>query len=136
MGNYFDTCLSFQGFNSFATVVNACDLNKRVVYARDKKGKVVGRKLIGINDRGELVIFKTYSSLDKTGYARLETLILDYLKDFASKLNLKTGTEGTVAALSSKHWYCDGTVEWSLTSEPELNQEEQEVRKTKHRTRH
>ena len=31
MGNYFDTCLSFDDFNAFSTVANASELNKRVV---------------------------------------------------------------------------------------------------------
>ena len=43
LGNYFDTCLSFGAFNAFSTVANACELNKRVVYAVDDRGFVLVR---------------------------------------------------------------------------------------------
>ncbi|HEV8633466.1 MAG TPA: hypothetical protein VG370_04385 [Chloroflexota bacterium] len=61
MGNYVDTCLSFGGINAFATVANACVLNKRVVYAAADAGRVLGRKLIGLTAEGKLVGFRTYT---------------------------------------------------------------------------
>jgi hypothetical protein len=59
MGNLFDTCLSFGGCNSFSTVANAAELNKRVIYATDNTGRVLGRKLIGLNAQHEIVGFRT-----------------------------------------------------------------------------
>lgn len=114
MGNYFDTCLSFGGFNSFATITNACDLNKRVLYAFDNRGNVIGRKLIAINMEGELVGFNTYTSVEtKEGRIELRKLITKHIKEFAKKCGLKLSNQGEVAALSSKHWYDDGITKWS-----------------------
>ena len=41
MGNYMGTCLSLGGGNAFSTVANACDLNKRVLYAANGAGTEV-----------------------------------------------------------------------------------------------
>lgn len=114
MGNYFDTCLSFGGINSYSTVTNACDLNKRVIYAFNTNGVVVGRKLIAISKEGNLVGFKTYTSVDtKEGRGELRTLINSYIKEFAQKANLKLADQGEVLPLSSTQWYDDGVVKWS-----------------------
>src|SRR5206468_12716541 len=73
MGNLFDTCLSFGGVNTFSTIANACELNKRVVYARDGLGRIAGRKLIGVTGEGTLFGFRTYTGLhDEDGNARSE----------------------------------------------------------------
>jgi hypothetical protein len=113
MGNYFDTCLSFGGFNAFSTVANATELNKRVIYARDGKGRVVGRKLIAINDKGGLVGFRTYSSLNwDEGGKELNDIFRRYATAFAEKCRLQMHNEGTVPSLLTRHWYDDGIVDW------------------------
>jgi hypothetical protein len=113
MGNYFGTCLSFGEFNAFSTVANACELNKRVVYATDVAGRIVGRKLIGINEAGELVGFHTYASMpDEAGNAALRAIFRHYLGDFAARRGLKLADGGRVPTLFAEHWYDDGTVAW------------------------
>lgn len=113
MGNYFGTCLSFGGFNAFSTVTNACELNKRVAYATDAAGRIVGRKLIGINEAGDLVGFHTYASLpDEAGNAALRAIFRHYLGDFAARCGLRLADSGRVPTLFAEHWYDDGTVAW------------------------
>ncbi len=113
MGNYFDTCLSFGNCNAFSTVANACELNKRVVYATDGAGRVVGRKLIGINTVGEMVGFHTYTSLsDDAANQALRAIFGRYLRDFASNCKLRLAESGEVATLLAEDWYDDGTVSW------------------------
>lgn len=113
MGNYFDTCLSFGNCNAFSTVANACELNKRVVYATDGAGRVVGRKLISINTSGELVGFHTYTSLsDDPANQALRTIFGRYLHDFAGICKLRLAESGEVALLLAENWYDDGTVSW------------------------
>jgi hypothetical protein len=113
MGNYFDTCLSFGGCNSFSTVANACELNKRVVYATDGSGRVVGRKLIGINFRGELVGFYTYTSLkDEKANQALRAIFHHYLQNFAESCRLPLANSGAVPTLLAEEWYDDGVVSW------------------------
>lgn len=114
MGNYFDTCLSFGGENSFSTVTNAVDLNKRVVYVFDKQDKAVGRKLIGLNAEGKLIGYRTYFSVDNNDTARaLQKLVNDYVKSFAKMCNLTLASVGTIPPLASKFWWDDGVDPWS-----------------------
>ncbi len=116
MGNYFDTCLSFGNCNAFSTVANACELNKRVVYATDGAGRVVGRKLIGINNAGEMVGFHTYTSLsDDEANQALRAIFGRYGRDFASSCRLRLAESGEVATLLAEDWYDDGIVSWDDT---------------------
>ena len=113
MGNYFDTCLSFDGVNAFSTVANACELNKRVVYAYDSMDRVIGRKLIGINRDSKLIGFYTYSTLgDEEGKA-LRSIFRRYCADFAQRCGLELADQGTVPRLYAEAWYDDGAVPWS-----------------------
>jgi hypothetical protein len=48
MGNLFDTCLSTGESNAFSTIANAIEVNKRVLYIRNGRGNIIGRKLIGL----------------------------------------------------------------------------------------
>lgn len=113
MGNYFDTCLSFGGINSFSTVANACELNKRVIFARDEKGRVVGRKLIGLNEDGKLIGFYTYTSLQDTkANQELRRCFARYCEIFAERCGLEMAEEGTIPRLFAEQWYDDGVVKW------------------------
>jgi hypothetical protein len=122
MGNYFDTCLSFGQFNAFSTVANACELNKRVIYAYDGVGRVVGRKLIGIDKEGKLVGFYTYSTLgEKEGAVELRAIFNRYCAGFAARCGLELADVGTVPRLFAEKWYDDGTVAWDSTEPPPLS---------------
>ena len=113
MGNYFDTCLSFGGINAFSTVANATELNKRVIYARDGKGRVIGRKLIAINEQGALVGFRTYTNLGwKEGGRELSVIFRRYATTFAQACGLQMQAEGNVPHLLTRHWYDDGITDW------------------------
>ena len=120
MGNLFDTCLSFGGLNAFSTVANACELNKRVVYARDAAGHVLGRKLIGLGESGDLVGFHTYCAL--TGDAEndaLRDIIRRYAASFAARCGLRLADAGTVPTLFAEAWYDDGAVPWDARERPQ-----------------
>lgn len=113
MGNLFGTCLSYNDINAFSTVANACELNKRVIYAYDGHGRVVGRKLIGIERTGRLVGFRTYTSLDdKESNAQLRSVVRGYARRFAAACRLELADEGEVPTLFASRWYDDGTVAW------------------------
>jgi hypothetical protein len=114
MGNLFDTCLSFGGINAFSSVANACELNKRVIYATDGAGRVVGRKLIGIAASGGLVGFHTYIALtDQTANRLLRQITRRYAAWFAARCNLGLADDGVVPTLFAERWYDDGVVPWS-----------------------
>jgi hypothetical protein len=113
MGNYFDTCLSFGQFNAFSTVANACELNKRVIYAYDNLDRVVGRKLIGINAEGKMIGFYTYSTLGDDEGKELRAIFRRYCADFGRKCGLELSETGTIPRLYAEAWYDDGVVAWS-----------------------
>jgi hypothetical protein len=114
MGNYFDTCLSFGHCNAFSTVANACELNKRVLYVTDARGRVVGRKLLAINDAGELVGFRTYTSLsDAAQNEAVRQAVRRYSRRFARRCGLLLGERGSVPLLLAQDWYDDGIEDWS-----------------------
>jgi hypothetical protein len=118
MGNFFDTCLSFGGINSFSTIANACELNKRVIYATDGAGRVVGRKLIAISDDDKLVGFHTYSSLaDEPARAALRGVFARYAAQFAKRCGLELADEGIVPKLFAEAWYDDGVTPWNDDSD-------------------
>ena len=114
MGNYFDTCLSFGGGNAFSTVANACELNKRVIYATDGAGQVVGRKLIGLTAESRLIGFRTYSTLGgPAAPTALHAIFRRYVVDFAARCRLALADEGTVPRLFAEAWYDDGAMPWT-----------------------
>lgn len=63
MGNLFSTCLGTGGINSFSTVANAVEVNKRVLYIRDRSGAIVGRRLIALGGpKPTLIGFRPYGA--------------------------------------------------------------------------
>ncbi|MBW3636841.1 MAG: hypothetical protein KY445_10350 [Armatimonadetes bacterium] len=113
MGNYFDTCLSRGGCNAFSSVANAVELNKRVVFARDAKGRVVGRQLLALSSEGRLLGFHVYASLEGEKAAALRAAFGSYARDFAARCELELGDKGEVERLFVSDWYDDGTIAWS-----------------------
>ena len=118
-GTIFDTCLSFGGVNAFSTVANACELNKRVIYARDASGHIIGRKLIGINEYGDLIGFHTYCSLREgrgnDGSAGDHPAVC---RSFAAAALCASPTPGTVPTMFAEAWYDDGAVPWDARDRP------------------
>ncbi len=113
MGNYFDTCLSRGGCNAFSSVANAVELNKRVVFARDAKGRVVGRQLLALSSEGRLLGFHVYASLETEKVAALRCAFGSYARDFAARCGLELGDGGEVERLFVSDWYDDGAIVWS-----------------------
>ncbi len=113
MGNYFDTCLSRGGCNAFSSVANAVELNKRVVFARDAKNRVVGRQLWALSNENKLLGFRIYTSVAEPHRAALEAAFGEYARDFAARCRLELGDEGEVERLFVADWYDDGTIPWS-----------------------
>lgn len=120
MGNYFGTCLSSDGVNAFSAVANACELNKRVLYATEgaegpgSSARVDGRQLIAISAEGKLVGFRVYTGLtDRRGDEALRKLFRRYVAAFAARCGLELADDGTVPTLFAESWYDDGIVPWA-----------------------
>jgi hypothetical protein len=70
LGTYVGTCLGRGGNLESAAAAVVLDVNKQVVYARDRRGAVVGRQLLAISEADDLVCFAVY------GTARIDLLML------------------------------------------------------------
>lgn len=108
MGRHFGTCLSPGHCNFFSVFANAADVNKRVLYARDARGTVVGRRLFCLTQEGALLAFHAYCHDAGSGFG-------DASADFARRLAHAMGTvvvgRGTVPRLMAPDWYDDGPVD-------------------------
>ena len=103
MGAHFGTCLSPGGGNFFSVVVNAADVNKRVIYAK-RDGRVTGRCLIALTDTFAILIFNVYSH-ENLG---LDTQVHDFVLELATKMGTSVVPRGTVRLLLGRDWYDDG----------------------------
>lgn len=114
MGSYFGTCLSIHSFNAYSVVANAVDLNKRVIYARDADGRVVGRKLIGLTPDFLLLGFHTFANTaDPEEHDTLCGIIDRFARDFAAACGLTTADTGSIETLLAEQWYDDGATGWT-----------------------
>lgn len=106
MGYHFSTCLSPGDINFFSAVSNAIDINKRVLYARDWQGHVMGRCLIAIGDTGGIVVFRPYCQTNTADFPK-------HVAQFVSNLAADMGTvvlhNDRVSKLVAPNWYDDGT---------------------------
>ena len=114
MGNRFNTCLSRGGCNAFAGIVNAIELNKRVVYARDKKGNIVARQLWAISEDYQLVGFDVYSTYAADERAGLEAHFEAHARAWARGCGLEMADEGEIEKLVAPEWYDDGVRAWEI----------------------
>ena len=108
MGAPFQTCLAPGAFNFFSAVVNAADINKRVLYARDAKGAVQGRCLLGLTDEGHIVTFNVYAHQDHNA---LNDAVANYVLSLAEAMRTAVVGKGAIRPLLSSDWYDDGPVD-------------------------
>ena len=108
MGAYFNTCLSPGDCNFFSVFSNAADVNKKVLFARDERGLVVGRCLFALSDNGGILVFHPYCHNRRVGFQ-------DHVKSVAADLASRMGTvvipRGAVSDLVSSDWYDDGPLD-------------------------
>ncbi|MFL6196803.1 MAG: hypothetical protein ACJ75H_21650 [Thermoanaerobaculia bacterium] len=105
MGGHFGTCLSPGAFNFFSVFANAADINKRVLYARDEAGKVVGRCLLALTATGEMLLFEPYCHDSKAGFGEVCARFAD---DLASRMGTHRIGRGRIPVLVATDWYDDG----------------------------
>ena len=105
MGEPFDTCLSPNDINFYSAIVNAVDINKRVIYARDTEGKIVGRCLLAVTDVGRLLTFRIYSNNKDLD---LQAALRQYVDTLARSMGTYVAKRGTVPTLVAPKWYDDG----------------------------
>lgn len=108
MGDHFETCLSPGDINFYSAISNAVDVNKRVLYARDLEGRVVGRCLLALGDRGGLVAHHPYAHEAGLCFDRLAS---DYVRELAGRLGTEPVAGERISLLVSEEWYDDSPVD-------------------------
>jgi hypothetical protein len=105
MGSHFQTCLSPGSVNYFSVFTNAADINKRVVFAHDDAGRVVGRCLLALAGDGRLLMFQAYCHDGSLGF---ESACSDFAADLARRMGTVRVRDGAVPTLVASDWYDDG----------------------------
>ncbi|MEM7345344.1 MAG: hypothetical protein AAF485_13980, partial [Chloroflexota bacterium] len=105
MGGHFNTCLSPDSFNFFSVITNTADINKRVIYARDETGKVIGRCLLALTDIGGILTFHPYCHDSELGFAEI---VGEVVESLANQMGTVIVTDGPVPNLVATGWYNDG----------------------------
>lgn len=108
MGRHFGTCLSPGQCNFFSVFTNAADINKRVLYARDARGKVLGRRLLCLTQEGAVLAFHCYCHDAAAGFEAHSTAFAQAL---AQAMGTVTVGRGNVPRLVASDWYDDGPVD-------------------------
>ena len=103
MGRWFDTCLGPSESNYFSVFANIADVNKQVVYARDGRGRVVGRVLVALTRSFGLLSFHPYAHDD-----RVRVVVREYVMALAEALDVPVVDRGEVESLVARSWYDDG----------------------------
>jgi hypothetical protein len=110
LGTYVGSCLAIGGMCSDSAVAALLDTNKRVLYARDHRKRVLARQLIAISDDDRLVCFSVYPL---SASKEIKALFREY--DFACAKELGVSvyepTEGDsgyeISFVLSRYWWDD-----------------------------
>ena len=109
MGNYVaGSCLATDGANNWSAVVNATEINKRVLWAKDVAGTILARLLIAVDENNKILKFRIYyaTNIDLTRYFN------DYLRELAKKCGFGiNGNVNNVKLIVAEEWYKDPTEE-------------------------
>ena len=107
MGTHVGSCLSLGGGLEHSAAAVLLDVNKQVVFARDCRGRVVGRQLLAISAAHELVPFSVYP---EDAPLWMQSLFREYDAELAVRLGLplcKTH-DHEVELLVAQNWWDDG----------------------------
>jgi len=105
MGHHFGTCLSPGSVNFFATISNAVDVNKRVVYGKTEDQKVIGRCLLALTDQGRVLVYRQYAH-EKT--SQFEQGVEQFSRELVQAMGTELSSAGKVSMLLAQRWYDEG----------------------------
>jgi hypothetical protein len=119
LGTYTGTCLGVGGSFSYSAIAALLDINKQVLYARDRRGRVIARQLLAIADDDRLVCFYVYPLSSSPA---VKTAFREYDHAFARALGipLHEPVEAPdfgyrVSSVLSVYWWDDGS--WDFNTE-------------------
>jgi hypothetical protein len=113
LGTYTGTCLGVGGMCSDSAIAALLDVNKKVLYARDRNGRVVARQLLAIADDDRLVCFHVYPLSSSPA---VKSAFREYDRAFSCALGIPlyepTGADDPgyqVSSVLSVYWWDDGS---------------------------
>ena len=105
MGSHFKTCLSPGSCNYFSVFAILADVNKRVLYARDADGRIVGRCVLALTAAGGIVTFHPYAN----GLKDFRGAVREFVSDLAQAMRTEVLPRGEIPCLVAPDWYDDGS---------------------------
>lgn len=118
LGTYVGSCLAIGGMCSDSAVAALLDANKRVLYARDHRQRVVARQLVAVSDDDRLVCFSVYPL---SAGKEVKALFREYDFAFAKSLGVsvyepsETSTGYEVSSVLSVYWWDDSSWDFELS---------------------
>lgn len=116
MGTYFNSCLSLGQCNQMSVLANAHDANKRVLYLRDQRNRVLGRKLVAVNSEFEMIGYTSYIAAECCEDNQREQVaeaMAVYCGRWARRSRLQLANIGEPINISGQFWYDDEATAWS-----------------------
>ncbi len=119
LGTYVGSCLGLGGAFTYSAAAVVLDINKQVVYARDKRGTVAGRQLVAISEADQVVCYEVYPL---SAQKELGAAFAEFDRQLAAALGLpiyqRAETEDyEIAHILSHNWWDDCA--WDLAIETE-----------------
>jgi len=118
LGEYAGSCLGIGGVCADSAAAVLLDINKQVLYARNRQRRVVGRQLLAISDDNRLICFNVYPL---TTSGSIKAAFFEYDFAFADALGVSVfdpleqdAPEYTVRSVLSDYWWDDGS--WDFNS--------------------
>ncbi len=118
LGTYTGTCLGVGGMCSDSAIAALLDVNKKVLYARDRSGRVVARQLLAIADDDRLVCFHVYPLSSSPA---VKAAFREYDRAFSRALGISLYEPAEaddagyqVCSVLSVYWWDDGS--WDLNT--------------------
>jgi hypothetical protein len=120
LGTYTGTCLGVGGICSDSAIAALLDVNKKVLYARDRRERVIARQLLAIADDDRLVCFHGYPL---SSPASVKAAFREYDGAFSRALGIPlyepVGDDDPgyrVSSVLSVYWWDDGS--WDSNTAP------------------
>ena len=109
MGNVVSgSCLALAGGNSWTTITNALDVNKKVLYAVSENGQILGRRLITMIDNGQIIQYQVYNNEPQID---LETLFQQFTIELAKRCHTTVANGGETSVLVGESWYAGTAIQ-------------------------
>ena len=120
LGTYTSTCLGVGGMCSDSAVAALLDVNKKVLYARDRRGRVVARQLLAIADDDRLVCFSIYPLSSSPA---MKSAFREYDQAFALALGIPlydpadpSDAGYQVSSVLSVYWWDDNSWDFNTSA--------------------